>query len=88
MLQRMISTLAVIVLLASALAAAEKRATPDDPTIVILNAFRTHPIVALGEAQHWNLQGHAFGCHSSETHACRPWSTISWSSSETRATST
>ena len=28
--------------------------------MVILDAFRTHPLVALGEGQHWNLQGHAY----------------------------
>jgi hypothetical protein len=60
MVQRLMTRLAVVVLLAPALAAAEKRATPDDPTSVILNAFRTHPIVALGEGQHWNVQGHAY----------------------------
>ena len=60
MLQRLMTRFAVVVLLASALAAAEKRATPDDPTSVILNAFRTHPIVALGEGQNWNVQGHAY----------------------------
>ena len=60
MLQRLTPILSLIVLLASALAAAEKPATPADPTMVILNAFRTHPIVALGEGQHWNLQGHAY----------------------------
>jgi hypothetical protein len=60
MLQRLTPILSLIVLLASALAAAEKPATPADPTMVILNAFRTHPIVAIGEGQHWNLQGHAY----------------------------
>ena len=60
MLQRLTPILSLIVLLASALAAAEKPATPADPTMVILNAFRTHPIVALGEGQHRNLQGHAY----------------------------
>src|SRR5215218_10114070 len=60
MLQRLMTRIAVVVLLAPALAAAEMRATPDDPTSVILNAFRTHPIVALGEGEHWNVQGHAY----------------------------
>jgi hypothetical protein len=45
---------------ASAAAAAERPAAPADPTTVILNAFRTHSIVALGEGQHWNLQGHRY----------------------------
>jgi hypothetical protein len=31
-----------------------------DPVSVILNAFETHPLVALAEGQHWNEQGHAF----------------------------
>ena len=60
MLQRLMTRFAVVVLLASAVAAAEKPATPADPTTVMLNAFRTHPIVALGEGQHWNVQGHAY----------------------------
>jgi hypothetical protein len=45
---------------ASAIAAAQQPAMPADATTVVLNAFRTHPIVALGEGQHWNLQGHAY----------------------------
>ena len=40
--------------------AAPKPASPEDPVTVIVNAFRTHPIVALSEGQHWNRQGHAF----------------------------
>jgi hypothetical protein len=35
-------------------------ATPAEPTAVILDAFRSHAIVALGEGQHWNLQSHAY----------------------------
>jgi hypothetical protein len=31
-----------------------------DPVSVILDAFETHPLVALAEGQHWNEQGHAF----------------------------
>ena len=27
---------------------------------MVLDAFRTHPIVALSEGQHWNLQAHAY----------------------------
>ena len=52
--------LVLTIFLASPLAADQMPATPVDPTTVILNAFRTHPIVALGEGQHWNLQGHAY----------------------------
>lgn len=36
-----------------------KPATPGDPTAVVLEALRTHPIVALSEGPHWNLQSHA-----------------------------
>ena len=51
---------ALIALLTSVLYAAPKPANPADPATIILNAFRTHPIVALSEGQHWNEQGHAF----------------------------
>jgi hypothetical protein len=37
-----------------------KPATPLDPISAILDAFRTHDIVALGEGRHNNEQGHAF----------------------------
>jgi hypothetical protein len=53
-------TLVLTLCLASAVAAAPKPATPADPTTVVLDAFRTHPIVALSEGQHWNLQAHAY----------------------------
>ena len=53
-------TLVLTVFLASAVAPATKPATPADPTTVVLDAFRTHPIVALSEGQHWNLQAHAY----------------------------
>jgi hypothetical protein len=46
--------------LTGALYAAPKPATPADPATIILDAFRTHPIVALSEGHHWNQQGHAF----------------------------
>jgi hypothetical protein len=51
---------ALIGLLTSVLYAAPKPANPADPATIILNALRTHPIVALSEGQHWNEQGHAF----------------------------
>jgi hypothetical protein len=54
------SKFALIVLLSGVLYAAPKPASPADPTTIILDAFRTHPIVALSEGQHWNQQGHAF----------------------------
>ena len=47
-------------MLTSVLYAAPKPANPADPATIILNAFRTHPIIALSEGQHWNEQGHAF----------------------------
>lgn len=34
--------------------------TPVEPIAAILDAFQTHPIVALGEGPHGNEQGHAF----------------------------
>jgi hypothetical protein len=52
--------LVIAVAFASAVGASHRPAIPDDPTTVVMNAFRTHPIVALGEGQHWNLQGHAY----------------------------
>jgi hypothetical protein len=51
--------LALTVIVATTVSADHKPATPLDPATVVLNAFRTHPLVALGEGQHWNLQGHA-----------------------------
>jgi hypothetical protein len=41
-------------------AAPRRRATPLEPISAILEAFRTHSVVALGEGPHNNLQGHAF----------------------------
>jgi hypothetical protein len=52
--------LALMLLLNGSLCAASKPATPADPATVILDAFRTHQLVALSEGQHWNEQGHAF----------------------------
>jgi hypothetical protein len=37
-----------------------KPAVPLDPISAILDAFRTHQVVALGEGNHGNEQGHAF----------------------------
>jgi hypothetical protein len=39
---------------------AVKEATPVEPVAAVLNAFRTHRLVALDEGDHNNLQGHAF----------------------------
>jgi hypothetical protein len=40
--------------------AAVKEATPVDPVMAVLDAFRTHRLVALDEGDHTNLQGYAF----------------------------
>jgi hypothetical protein len=37
-----------------------KNATPLEPVAAVLNAFRTHQLVALDEGDHNNLQGYAF----------------------------
>jgi hypothetical protein len=37
-----------------------KEAIPLDPVVEILRAFRSHRVVALGEGDHGNEQGHAF----------------------------
>ena len=39
---------------------AARPAVPLDPIATILDAFRSHDIVALGEGAHGNEQGHAF----------------------------
>jgi hypothetical protein len=49
-----------VLFLISVVYAAPKSARPANPTTTILNAFRTHPLVALSEGQHWNEQGHEF----------------------------
>ena len=54
----------VVLLLATASAACGRiftpRAVPIEPIQGILDAFRSHPIVALGEGMHGNEQSHAF----------------------------
>src|SRR6185436_12633884 len=40
--------------------AAPRPAVPVEPIAAILDAFRSHPVVALGEGSHGNEQGHAF----------------------------
>jgi hypothetical protein len=60
MLVRQMARIAITVLLGFSVAAAQQPAKPADPTTTILDAFRKHPIVTLGEGQHWNLQGHAY----------------------------
>src|SRR5262245_59739652 len=39
---------------------AQRPAVPLDPIAAVLDAFRTHEIVALGEGRHNNQQGFAF----------------------------
>ena len=54
----------IVLLLATASAACGRiftpRAVPIEPIQGILDAFRSHPIVALGEGMHGNEQSHAF----------------------------
>lgn len=52
--------LVVLLLLTSFACAQSKPAIPEDPTAVILEAFRSHSLVALAEGQHWNQQSHAY----------------------------
>jgi hypothetical protein len=46
--------------LAQGVLSSPKPAIPVDPIIGIVNAFETHTVVALGEGNHGNEQGHAF----------------------------
>jgi hypothetical protein len=39
---------------------AERRAVPLDPVVAVVEALKTHEIVALGEGAHGNEQAHAF----------------------------
>jgi len=50
----------VLTAMASVLLAQVKPATPLDPIAAIVDAFRTHDIVALGEGRHNNEQGYQF----------------------------
>ena len=52
--------LAALTITAGVVRAQTKPATPLDPIAAILDAFRTHDIVALGEGRHNNEQGYAF----------------------------
>jgi hypothetical protein len=47
-------------LIVSAQDTARRPAVPIDPISTIIDAFATHPVVALGEGPHGNEQGHAF----------------------------
>jgi hypothetical protein len=49
-----------LLLLTGSLFGAPKPNTPADPVGVILDAFRSRPLVALAEGQHWNEQSLAF----------------------------
>ena len=57
---RVVATLVAVIAIAGALRAQPKPATPLEPIAAILDAFRTHDIVALGEGSHNNEQGYAF----------------------------
>jgi hypothetical protein len=50
----------VLALLLSSVALAQRPAVPLDPVTAIVEAFRTHEIVALSEGRHNNDQGHTF----------------------------
>src|SRR5262245_66161032 len=53
--------LAFLSLVATSVVRAQtKPATPLDPIATVIDAFRTHDIVALGEGRHNNEQGYAF----------------------------
>jgi hypothetical protein len=47
-------------IIAAGQVSAPRPAMPADPVSAIVEAFRTHPIVALGEGAHGNEQAHAF----------------------------
>jgi hypothetical protein len=53
-------TIAALVATAAAARAQTKPAQPLDPIAAIVDAFRTHDVVALGEGRHNNEQGYAF----------------------------
>ena len=59
-------------------------ATPTDAIGAIVDAFRTHPIVAVGEGEHNNEQGHAFRLALLRDRRSRASSMTSSSSSATR----
>src|SRR6266850_6986735 len=55
------SALSLFVATSSDLSGATPRpAVPIEPIAAILDAFRSHQVVALGEVDHGNEQGHAF----------------------------
>ena len=57
---RVVATVVAVMAIVGALRAQTKPATPLEPIAAILDAFRTHDIVALGEGRHNNEQGYAF----------------------------
>ena len=57
---RVVATLAAVIAIAGVLRAQTTPATPLEPIAAIIDAFRTHDIVALGEGRHNNEQGYAF----------------------------
>ena len=50
----------LIVALITVCLRAQRATVPIDPIDAVLNAFRSHPVVALGEGGHGNNQGHEF----------------------------
>ncbi len=59
-MKRAFASLLLSVALACGVPAAAADALAADPVATIIEAFDTHPIVALGEGNHGNLQGHTF----------------------------
>jgi hypothetical protein len=57
---RFVATFTLGILIGSAPVVASKPAVPLDPVTAVLDAFRTHAIVALGDGAHDNEQSHAF----------------------------
>ena len=55
---RVVANLVTVIAIAGVLRAQTKPATPLDPIAAILDALRTHDIVALGEGRHNNEQGY------------------------------
>src|SRR5437773_57625 len=60
MMQRFLRGAASIVFLATLHGQSPAPAIPVDPVAGILDAFRTHNVVALGEGSHGNEQAHRF----------------------------
>jgi len=60
LIRRLLALSSIAVAIAATAHAQTKPAVPLDPIETIIDAFRTHDIVALGEGRHNNDQGYAF----------------------------